>query len=196
MPIMILFWLLLSFLIGAISSRRQILSHHHGQERKDALPFETDCRALLANVRDMSSPANHCPCLPIHLKENTEKEEMYLLKEQYQPTNWHSDRTYTEYISVRNFLTPRHWDFAVNSLRFSQSKCFAILTKKSSWHLEGMIPSGLWDGRRWDLLTWLAVLSLYCSLPSRIFPLCSSSYSAFLNLLILKWVSILHCVYN
>lgn len=102
-------------------------------------------QSSVSKCQDMSSPAKHCPCLLIHQSENTEKEEMYLLKEQYQPTNWHSDRTYTEYISVRNLLTPRQWDFAVSSIRFSQSKCFAILPKKRGWHLEGMTPSGLWD---------------------------------------------------
>lgn len=193
MPILTLFWLLLSFPIRQFHQGDTdfVPSSWTGPQGCSAMwemAAQTPCRTLLANLRNMSSPANPCPCLLIHQRENTEKEELYLLKEQYQPTNWHSDRTYTEHISVRNLLTPSHRDFAISSLRFSQSRGFAILPKERSWHLERMTPSGLWVSRGWDLVTWPAVRGLCCSLPSRTFPLCSPSYSAFLNLLILKWV--------
>lgn len=195
MPILTLFWLLLSFPIGAISSGRHKFCPIIIDRRARMLCHLRDgCRDLLQS--SVSKSQGHVKSRkPLSLPADTPKRKHWERRdvsiERVVPAHKLAFRQNRHRVHFsQKPSNPRYWDFAISSLRFSQSKCFALLPNKRGWHLEGMTPSGLWDCRRWDLVTWLAVLALCCSLPSRTFPLCSLSYSAFLNFLICPQVGV------
>lgn len=81
----------------------------------------TPCRALFANLRDRSSPANHCPCLLTHQRENTKKKRCIYLKSGTSPP--------TGIQTVHTHSTFQSETFQPQTLRF-RNKLSKIFTKQ------------------------------------------------------------------